>query len=344
MVGSAYQNVDYTIMFEKPELTPIVGEPTYDSLERLLKELKANARQIHSNLSGGTHGHLGLVISPASYQLISPIAFNRPAFPGTAPVIPANASQHMSTTIRHQFNKNLRVYHEVNNVDKALKQQLIKAVDGTYLEAIRDRTSDTITRPVHEVMEHLFNTYGQVTPTDYQTRETAVKSLTFDPNTTPIDNIFKEIKDLVDLSGRANIPITQAQFITIGYVIMWKTSALGDYLKTWNAWPLVQKTWLNFKRHFRDAVKEYKTLKGPTINNSIYQQANFMQEIKNEVRTIIVDEIQKHTANLIQHSQPPSVPFYDQPSSFDSSSFVQDSFPTHQDDAIIRKGNIFILG
>ena len=33
-------------MFEKPELTPIIGEPTYETIERLLKELKANHKPI----------------------------------------------------------------------------------------------------------------------------------------------------------------------------------------------------------------------------------------------------------------------------------------------------------
>ena len=69
--------------FEKAELTPIRGEPTYSTLEHLLKELKANARNVHSNLGGGAHGHLGLVISPASYAHLSATPFTPPVFPGT---------------------------------------------------------------------------------------------------------------------------------------------------------------------------------------------------------------------------------------------------------------------
>ena len=89
MTGSSpHSNVDYTTMFEKPDLTPIMGEPTYETLERLLKELQANARQVHSNLGGGNHGHLGLVLSPTSYALISAILFARPIFPGSQVITP----------------------------------------------------------------------------------------------------------------------------------------------------------------------------------------------------------------------------------------------------------------
>ena len=60
----AFTNIDHKeTHFEKAELTPIRGEPTYETLEHLLKELKANVRNVHSNLGGGAHGHLGLVIS-----------------------------------------------------------------------------------------------------------------------------------------------------------------------------------------------------------------------------------------------------------------------------------------
>ena len=86
---SAFTGIDYKeTHFEYPELTPIRGEPTFDTLDCLIKQLKANACSVHSNLGGGAHSHLGLVISPASYALISATPFNRPAFPGTQAVIP----------------------------------------------------------------------------------------------------------------------------------------------------------------------------------------------------------------------------------------------------------------
>ena len=300
--------------FEKAELTPIRGEPTYSTLEHLLKELKANARNVHSNLGGGAHGHLGLVISPASYAHLSATPFTPPVFPGTEATIPPGSTQHAARTLRIQFDEQLRVYHEVENVDKALKQQIVQAIEPKYLTAVRNRTSDTITIPVYEVMEYLFNTYGEVTPETFQTKEQETKAMTFDPNIDSIDSLYNEIDDLVDLSGHAGIPMTPEQSITIAYVILWRSGVLKDYLKTWNAKAAAEKTWDTFKTHFRDGVKEYKSLKGPTMQQSTMfhaeQQANLLQHFRDDIKAVIADEISKHSANLTtnyspSHFQPP---------------------------------------
>lgn len=318
---SAFNSIDYKeTHFEKSELTPIRGEPTYHTLERLLKELKANARNVHSNLGGGAHGHLGLVISPASYAHISAVPFTRPAFPGTTAVIPGGATQHMTRTIRLQFDEDLRVYHEVQNVDKALKQQIVQALEPRFLDAVRDRTSDTITLPVYQVMEHLFNTYGEITPETFQEKEQAIKATVFDPNTDSIDTLYKEIDDLVDLSGHAGVPMTTAQSVTIAYVILWRCAVLKDYLKTWNAKPAPDKTWANFKTHFRDGIKEYKSLRGPTVQDSMFHSqhhANLLQHLRDDVKSVISQEIAKHTANLSTNN-PPSFSTQYNPSYFES--------------------------
>ena len=52
------------------------------------KELKANAQSVYSNLSGGAHGHLGIVLSPAAYALISNTPYATPTHPGSLTILP----------------------------------------------------------------------------------------------------------------------------------------------------------------------------------------------------------------------------------------------------------------
>ena len=52
-------------------VTKITGEPNYESLKNLKDELKANAASIPTTLGGGTHGYLGLILSPAAYAVVS---------------------------------------------------------------------------------------------------------------------------------------------------------------------------------------------------------------------------------------------------------------------------------
>ena len=80
--SSSGGGIDYrSIFFAHPTLTPIQGEPDADALITLKNQLKANASSVPSNLGGGNHGHLGLVLSPAAYALVSNTAFVTPAHP-----------------------------------------------------------------------------------------------------------------------------------------------------------------------------------------------------------------------------------------------------------------------
>ena len=68
--------------FERDNLTPIPGKPTYETVHKLWNEIKANARPVYLRLSGGSYGHLGHVLTAAQYADISTTVFTRPAHPG----------------------------------------------------------------------------------------------------------------------------------------------------------------------------------------------------------------------------------------------------------------------
>ena len=61
-----------TTVFEYVNLTVIHGEPTYEYLQLLLNQLKANARVVHTSLGGGNHGYLGLILTHEQYNVIAP--------------------------------------------------------------------------------------------------------------------------------------------------------------------------------------------------------------------------------------------------------------------------------
>ena len=67
--------------FERANLTPIRGEPTYETVHKLWNEIKANARSVYSHRGGGTKGHLGLVLTAAQYSDTPPTVFTRPSHP-----------------------------------------------------------------------------------------------------------------------------------------------------------------------------------------------------------------------------------------------------------------------
>jgi hypothetical protein len=58
--------------FPHPVLPTVQGEPDYQTIHATRKLLQANARAINTHLGGGALGHLGLIISDASYTMIAP--------------------------------------------------------------------------------------------------------------------------------------------------------------------------------------------------------------------------------------------------------------------------------
>ena len=57
--------------FQHKLLTRIQHRPSYESLQNCLNELKANASSVPTILGGGMHGHLGLVLSDATYGTLT---------------------------------------------------------------------------------------------------------------------------------------------------------------------------------------------------------------------------------------------------------------------------------
>ena len=162
--------------FEFSELTKVQGEPTCESLYLLLRnELKANAQSVYSNLSNGAHGHLALILSDAQYALVTPTAFVCPEHPGTL-VIPDGTTAAMPTVLRDAHHEQLRLFCEVQGVEKALIQQIVQAVGAPYLSSIRDRVTSSLRGTVFTIFDNLQTVYGRVSPQMLEDREQELRS------------------------------------------------------------------------------------------------------------------------------------------------------------------------
>jgi hypothetical protein len=58
-----------------------VQEPTAEAVHLLRRELSANARMIPTQLAGGRHGHLGLVMPATEYLTLAGEAYHLPEPP-----------------------------------------------------------------------------------------------------------------------------------------------------------------------------------------------------------------------------------------------------------------------
>ena len=110
--------VDYAkTYFLHLTLTTIYGEPDYSSLTKLKSELKVNAFKVTLDLGGGGHGHLGLVLTPHEYSIISAVPYACPLHPGTIN-FPNGTSQPESIQLTLTHADAIRVFRDMVDLEK----------------------------------------------------------------------------------------------------------------------------------------------------------------------------------------------------------------------------------
>ena len=267
---SLFEDVDYkNNVFEYPDLSRIIGEPTTATLITLHNEIKANAQSVHTTLGGGENGHLGLVCSPESYQTLVPggTPYEKPANPGRLQ-IDGNETQYQIAQRKQEHDESTRLFREVLGVERSLIQQIVSAIEPKYLKALRNPITNKITKTIPEIFAYLFDTYGDVSPHELRMLTSQVEALTFPPNE-PVDTIFTEIDELSTIAELANAPITEQQKINMGYLLLQKVQVYNTSLNKWDQFPVDEKSWENFKSHFRESQKSLRRTGALTIQDSI---------------------------------------------------------------------------
>jgi hypothetical protein len=121
---------DVIASFPHPVLPTVQGEPDYQTIHATWKSLQANSRAIDTHLGGGTLGHLGLIISDASYAMIAqttdagPTLWISPQAPGRAPANTDGTAAQISA-VRHIWEEDVQTYLTYTYVQQALKKQII---------------------------------------------------------------------------------------------------------------------------------------------------------------------------------------------------------------------------
>ena len=138
----------------KPDLTRILGIQTYDSLHQMQLKLKSNALYFHSNLGGGTNGHLGLLITNTKYATLSPVPYVHPVHPGII-LITNNTIRVASYELKRVYNDNIRVFHKVRGVEQEPTQQCFPDVDEQYITSTKNLTTVQFTGNTRQIFAYL---------------------------------------------------------------------------------------------------------------------------------------------------------------------------------------------
>ncbi len=280
--------------FPATSLPRIEGEPNYDSLALAKDVLKGNAASVPTIRGGGTNGYLGIILSDAAYATVDPIAFVRPANPGIQPQFPAgNVTAAATAVIVRQHNEDLREWREFQNMELALKKQLVNCMDALYLRAIKNRHVGYNNVTIRDMLNFLFTNYGRISPLDLQANSDRMRTA-WDP-TTPFELLIDQIEECTDLADAGNAAYTATQILNAAYTLVFNTGHFFEDTKGWNQKPVAEKTWANFKTHFFEAHRQLK-MQQRTTQQAGYHTANAAMENKFEEATTALANLATATA------------------------------------------------
>jgi hypothetical protein len=118
-------------------------------------------------------GHLGLIVSDASYVIIAPtgedgsILCTNPTSLGIAPEVLDQVTAAQLSAVRHSWEESVLAYRTFNTVQQELKKKIITIFKPMYLDIMNDMIGfANITS--REILDHLFLTYGNITAVDLE--------------------------------------------------------------------------------------------------------------------------------------------------------------------------------
>jgi hypothetical protein len=206
-----YATVEEVIAsFPHPILPTVQGDPDYQTIHAIRKSLQANSRAIDTHLDGDALGHLGLIVSDASYAMIAPAIDAVPTLwvSPTAPRRdPANTdgTDAQISAARHIWEEDVQTYRTYTSVQQALKKQISSVFEPMYLDVLNDNMVGFANISSRYILDQLLGTYGNIAAVDLEINFEHMRRA-WDPQQ-PVESLFKQIPDCADYSEAGGVLI-----------------------------------------------------------------------------------------------------------------------------------------
>jgi hypothetical protein len=197
-------------------------------------------------LGGGTYGHLGLIISDASYATIAPptdagpTLWTTPQTPGRAPANTDGTAAQISAA-RNIWEEDVQTYRTCTSVQQALKKHIISVFVPMYLDILIYNIVGYANISARDMLDHLFETYGNITAVDLEINFEHMRRA-WDPQQA-VESLSKQIQDCADYSEAGGVLIGHPQQINVGYANIFATGHFMSACRRWNKKHTIEKTW-----------------------------------------------------------------------------------------------------
>jgi hypothetical protein len=273
---------DIIAKFPTKRLPVIDGEPDYASISMMVQLLYSNAATLATTLGGGRNGHIGIIMPAALCATLSDRPYNGPPDPGAVPThaVAANAATQETDCINHKAAQKLFEHH--NNMNDALKAQIIDAVADTYLGELRNRYTGYMGVTPRDLIGHLLERYGRIMASDIANCRTKMEA-PMDP-TQPIDVYFQTIDDCVQFATDGQVPFMALQIVhQTAYHAISKSGLYNDACKGWRRKPVANRTWVAFKSFFATEYNDLKEQQKLNTNQNNFHGANSAIDLTTDI-------------------------------------------------------------
>ena len=176
---------------------------------------------------------------------------------------------------------------------------LQSSVEDKYLKELQNPVTNKITKPISDIFDYLFDTYGDVSPQELKMLTTQVESINLPPNE-PVDTLFAEIDDLATIAELAKAPMSERQKIYMGYLLLQKIQVYTTSLSKWDQKNANEQTRENFKLYFREAQKALQQTGSLTINE-IINHADITNLVQEGVKLAMKEKESPNTSTTTEY-------------------------------------------
>jgi hypothetical protein len=150
--------------------------------------------------------------------------------------------------------ENIKLFRTYNNVQIALKQQILAAVNNIYVRTLRNTHTGYAMVTTLQILTHLYTTYGKLTPMAMQENDRHFRN-PYNP-AEPFEILVQKLEEAQDFAAAGNQAHTAQQIVSNAYSLIHNTGMFIDACREWRRRPKDEKTWTNFKTHFAQAHTE----------------------------------------------------------------------------------------
>lgn len=261
-----YDSKTTSFNFPFETLTPILGEPTNATITILKRQIYANAMENACTLGCGTLGYLGIIMPERDFRNKQLSIHPGTQFqPFTIPVQDPQADDDEQKEQR-------RALRDYVSMDSKLKQQILAAIEVTYISEIQDAEVGFAAVNAKAILEHLITEYGMVTLEDLYANTEHLNSPWNSEQ--PIRLLWDRITECQRISIAGGEALTDKMAMYTVLKLLDATGLYGTYTTGWRQANPLQTTWTMpaFREFFNHADKDRK--KNLTVKDAGFHGAN----------------------------------------------------------------------